>query len=268
VPVVDAGRKVLGVVTGGDLLTRGGLTARLSVYGVLPEEAREDAKARLAGLTARGVMTAPAVTIDERASLREASAMMVKKGLKRLPVVDGSGELIGIVSRADILRSAGKVPQGATEALPRFTAGLMQEARDVMFTDVPTAGPDDLLPTVLEKLVASPLRRVVVVDAAGKVMGIILDGDLLSRCGPGHKPGLLRALFSFGREEEACPLSKAREVMQHEVFAVTGDATLVDVLQKMLAHHVKRLVVTDDAGTMLGMVDRDAILRAIAGHAA
>ncbi|MFP5258533.1 MAG: HPP family protein, partial [Acidobacteriota bacterium] len=121
---------------------------------------------------------------------------------------------------------------------------------------------------VVAKLVASPLRRVVVVDAAGKVVGIVLDGDLLSRCGPGSKPGLLRALFSFGREEDACPMGTAREVMQPTVHSVTGDASLLDVLQKMLAHHVKRLVVTDDAGKLVGMVDRDAILRVIAGHAA
>jgi len=266
VPVIDAGRKVLGVVTGGDLLTRGGLTARLSVYGVLPQDAQEDAKTRLAGRTARDVMTAPATTIDERTSLREASRIMVKKGLKRLPVVDGAGELIGIVSRADILRSAGKVAAVAAVALPRFTAGLMQEARDVMFTDVPTAGPDDALPEVVGKLVASPLRRVVVVDGTGKVMGIILDGDLMARCGPGRKPGLLRALFSFGRTEDACPLGSAREVMQTRVHSVTGDASLMDVLQKMLAHHVKRLVVTDDDGKLLGMVDREALLRVIAGH--
>ena len=266
VPVIDAGRKVLGVVTGGDLLTRGGLTARLSVYGVLPQDAQEDAKARLAGHTAREVMTAPATTIDERASLRDASQIMVKKGLKRLPVVDGTGEIIGIVSRADILRSAGKVPAAAAVALPRFTAGLLQEARDVLFTDVPTAGPDDALPEVVAKLIASPLRRVVVVDGAGKVLGIILDSDLLTRCGPGHKPGLLRALFSFGRTDDACPLGTAKEVMQPRVHTVTGDASLLDVLQKMLSHHVKRLVVTDDDGKLVGMVDREAILRVIAGH--
>ena len=266
VPVLDAGRQVLGIVTGGDLLTRGGLAARLSVYGLLPRDAREEAAALLTGRTVRDVMTAPAHTIGERASLRDASQRMVKKGLKRLPVVDEAGELIGIVSRTDILRSASKVPAGAAQALPRFTAGLMQLARDVMFTDVPTAGPDDALPGVVAKLVASPLRRVVVEDTAGAVLGIVLDGDLLSRCGPGSKPGLIQALFGKKQAADACPTGTVREVMQPTVYSVPEDASLLEVLQKMLAHHVKRLVVTGDGNRLVGMVDRETILQVIAGR--
>ncbi len=270
VPVVDAGRKVVGVVTGGDLLTRGGLSARLSLFGLLPADAREEAAAALSGHTVKEVMTAPADTISERTSLREASERMVKKGLKRLPVVDEAGELIGIVSRTDILRAAAKVPAGATEAMPRFTAGLMQQARDVLITDVPTARPDEPLLDVAARLVASPLRRVVVLDAAGKVAGIVHDGDLLARCGPAKRPGILRALFGKKDDEEAaavCPVGTAGEVMQAKVYSVAEDAALTDVLQKMIVHGVKRLVVTDDDGKLRGMVDREAVLRAIAGRA-
>jgi len=122
------------------------------------------------------------------------------------------------------------------------------------------------LPGVVEKIVASPLRRAVVVDAAGKVCGIILDGDLLSRCGPARKPGLFQALFGSAKGGAACPSGTAREVMQPDVFTVPEDATLMDVLQKMLALKVKRLVVVDDDGRLRGMVDRVALLRVIAGQ--
>lgn len=265
VPVIGADRKVAGIVTGGDLLTRGGMETRLSLQNILPEDVREDERARLSGRTAREVMTAPVVTIGERASLRDAAQAMTRKGLKRLPVVDEAGELIGIVSRADILRAASDLAPTA-EALPRFTAGLFQLARDVMFTDVPTARPDEALPDVVAKLVGSPLRRVVVVDAAGKVLGLVLDGDLLSRCGPARKPGLIKALFSFGREEAACPLGTAAEVMQPDVYTVSEDTPLLEALQKMIATRVKRLVVVDDAGRLRGMMDREALLQAIAGR--
>jgi CBS domain-containing protein len=264
VPVTDQAGKVLGIVTGGDLLTRGGMETRLSLQNILPEDVRAGELAKIAGMTAADVMTAPVVTIGERASLRDAAQIMTKRSLKRLPVVDEAGELIGIVSRADILRAASDVAPAAA-ALPRFTAGLFQLARDVMFTDVPTASPGDALPDVVTKLVASPLRRVVVVDDAKKVLGIILDGDLLTRCGPAGKPGLIKALFSFGREEATCPLGTAKEVMQPNVFTVPEDTSLMDVLQKMLSAKAKRLVVVDDAGRLLGMVDREALLRVIAG---
>lgn len=264
VPVVKAGGKVVGLVTGGDLLARGGMGARLSLQNILPEEIRSGERARMSGLTAADVMTAPAVTIGERASLREAAQVMTKRGLKRLPVVDASGELIGIVSRADILRSAADLAPAA-EALPRFTAGLFQQARDVMFTDVPTAAPDTPLPDVVARLVASPLRRVVVVDADRQVRGIVHDGDLLGRCGPERKQRLIKALFSFGKSEAACPMGTAAEVMQPNVYTVLEDAPLMDVLQKMLTAKVKRLVVVDDEQRLLGMVDRESLLRIIAG---
>ena len=264
VPVVAPDETVLGLITGGDLLTRGGMEARLSLQPRLSEEARADDLAKVAGRQAKDIMTAPAVTIRDRASLREAARIMIKKKLKRLPVVSEADKLIGILSRTDILRSASNLTPAAA-ALPRFTADLFQLARDVMFTDVPTASPDEALPQVVKKLVNSPLRRVVVVDGERKVLGIILDGDLLSRCGPHQKPGLIQALFSRRREADACPMGKAAEVMQTQVYTTPEDASLVSVLGQMIAFSVKRLVVVDDEGRLLGMVDREALLRVIAG---
>ncbi len=264
VPVVSREGQVLGIITGGDLLTRGGMETRLSLQPRLPEEARAEERSRLSGQTAKDIMTTPPLTIRDRASLREAAQVMAKKKLKRLPVVSEDGELIGIVSRADILRAASEAAPAA-EALPQFTAGLFQSARDVMFTDVPTASPDEPLPHVVAKLVASPLRRVVVVDADNTVLGIILDSDLLTRCGPTERPGLIAALFSRRREPDACPMGKAGEVMQRSVYTVPEDASLMFVLQKMVSSRTKRLVVVDDDNKLLGMVDREAVLRVIAG---
>ncbi len=265
VPVLDAKGRVAGIVTGGDLLSRGGLGARVSLQESLPDAFRLEERGRLAGRVAADVMTAPVTTIADKAGLREAARIMTKKSLKRLPVVDEEGELVGIVSRADILRSAASLAPAA-EALPRFTAGLFQLARDVMFTDVPTVGPDAPLADVVAKIVASPLRRVMVVDAGRKVLGIVVDGELLAHCGPGRKPGILRALFGPGGDEAvACPTGTAEEVMERRVHTVPEDAALMDVLQKMLSCQCKRLAVVDDDGRLLGMVDRDAILRGIAG---
>jgi len=117
VPVVAADNTVLGIITGGDLLTRGGMEARLSLQDQLSEEARANDLARVAGRKAKDIMTSPAVTIRERTTLRDAAQLMIKKKLKRLPVVTEDGTLAGIVSRTDILRSAANVAPAAA-ALP------------------------------------------------------------------------------------------------------------------------------------------------------
>jgi len=53
--------------------------------------------------------------------------------------------------------------------------------------------------------------------------------------------------------------------MQRQVYTTPEDASLVSVLSQMVAFSVKRLVVVDDDTHLLGIVDREAILRVIAG---
>ncbi|MEX2556131.1 MAG: CBS domain-containing protein [Actinomycetota bacterium] len=49
-------------------------------------------------------MTAPVVTTDPEATLAESARLMHEHGVKRLPVIDGDGKLVGIVSRKDLLK--------------------------------------------------------------------------------------------------------------------------------------------------------------------
>jgi CBS-domain-containing membrane protein len=60
--------------------------------------------AKAAGLTGGEVMTTPALTARPDDDLRVGAARMVTMSIKRLPVVDESGRLVGIVSRRDMLR--------------------------------------------------------------------------------------------------------------------------------------------------------------------
>lgn len=86
-PVVDGRGRVVGVVSEADLLANSQLLA--------------DGRG---GVTAGEVMTSPAVTVTPQATVTEAARRMQTSGVKRLPVVAGSGRLVGIVSRADLLR--------------------------------------------------------------------------------------------------------------------------------------------------------------------
>ncbi|MBV8718617.1 MAG: CBS domain-containing protein [Chloroflexi bacterium] len=55
------------------------------------------------GSTVGEVMTAPAVTVSESTSLEKIAEMLTQQRIRRLPVVDASGSLVGIVSRHDVL---------------------------------------------------------------------------------------------------------------------------------------------------------------------
>ena len=104
VPVLTMGRHVAGVVSEADLLAAEDQTARRARTGrtgVLPwtrRQAEQHPK-----LTAEELMTRPPITINPDAPIPRAAAVMRNNHVKRLPVVDPSGKLLGIVSRRDLL---------------------------------------------------------------------------------------------------------------------------------------------------------------------
>ncbi|MFF5933663.1 CBS domain-containing protein [Streptomyces sp. NPDC012508] len=78
VPVLDQDDHVVGVVSESDLLARHELTAR-------------------------DLMTSPAVTVHAEETVADAARLMVRRGVERLPVVDEEERLVGIVTRRDLL---------------------------------------------------------------------------------------------------------------------------------------------------------------------
>jgi CBS domain-containing protein len=104
VPVVNGDRRVLGVVSEADLLHKVEFNGA-DVHARLFERRRQRlAKGKATGETAESLMTAPAVTITASATLTKAAQVMEHRNVKRLPVVDDNGNLVGIVSRRDVLR--------------------------------------------------------------------------------------------------------------------------------------------------------------------
>jgi CBS domain-containing protein len=101
-PVLTSEGRVIGVVSEADLLRK---QERHEWTGRRPGwQLRPAVRAKSEARTAAGLMTSPAVTIGADALLGTAARLMSQHHIKRLPVVDGDGTLIGIVSRADLLR--------------------------------------------------------------------------------------------------------------------------------------------------------------------
>jgi CBS-domain-containing membrane protein len=99
-PVVDDDGKVIGVVSETDMLTRQAvaLAREALADGHAGGELRESD-----GLTAGDLMSQPAVTITPDEPVEHAARLMYNCRVRRLPVVDAGGRLIGIISRADVL---------------------------------------------------------------------------------------------------------------------------------------------------------------------
>jgi CBS-domain-containing membrane protein len=103
-PVIDENRRVIGVVSEADLLAKEALAGEhaglpAAISGILHHKEYKKAE----GVTAGDLMTHPAVTVRPEDTVEHAARLMYTLQVKRLPVVDAGGYLVGIVSRADLL---------------------------------------------------------------------------------------------------------------------------------------------------------------------
>jgi CBS domain-containing protein len=107
-PVVDAGGALVGVITEGDFLRRAEIGAerrrpRWIEFFTGPGQLAEE-YIQASGRRVRDIMSAQVCTATEATSLREMAELMETRGIKRLPVMR-DGELVGIVTRADLVRA-------------------------------------------------------------------------------------------------------------------------------------------------------------------
>lgn len=282
VPVLDNEQRVIGIITNRDLIERAGLPLRLELLRALgdPEEApiaRHLAGLRGEGRTAASIMTREVVTTSPDTPVAEVATLMLKRRLKRLPVVDREGRLVGLVSRLDVLKTAVDGGRQPDEDAPAFTgpAGrLPRQVGEVMNRYVPTVHPTTPLPEVLDAVMATRLHRAVVVDDGGKPVGIVVDTDLLQRVTPSAHPGLIQRLMRRvlpsapeSREEwqrstgqQAVDVMRSRERM----LVAPINAPIAEVIDRSLAQRIKLIVVVDDAGKVVGMADRADLLAALA----
>ncbi len=104
-PVVDKENKVIGIITQADILSMVGVGREHTFKDLLKYMLGEPLPERRMGDHVGDIMTSPALTIKPEANIAEAVRMMDEKRIRRLAVVDGKNTLIGILTRADILKA-------------------------------------------------------------------------------------------------------------------------------------------------------------------
>src|SRR5262249_14550080 len=266
VPVIDATERVVGIVTNGDLVERGGLAMRLELLATASRETLQQALAALAtdGRTAADVMTRDVVTVLPDLSVLEAGRLMAQRRLKRLPVIDAAGRLFGIVSRVDLLRT---VAEGyPVSEQPQSQGHPARLVADIVRRDVPTVSLQASLPEVLDAVVSTRLNCAVVLDAQQRVVGLVTDADLVRRLDA--QPGIVTRLM---RQVAPVPVindMKAADVMVADVGTTGPDVPIAVAMRDMLARRHKILPVVDTDGRLIGIADRFDLLQAIAGLAA
>jgi CBS domain-containing protein len=180
-PVLDDDGTVIGVVSEADLLTKEALDGGEAgtpgtTSGILQGREQE----RAAGLTAGDLMSHPPVTVDPGDSVEHAARLMYSRRVKRLPVTDASGRLVGIVSRADVLA-----------VYSRKDEEIRKEIYDEVIGSEPHTDPASFTVTVQDGIVTlegNPQTAPIGRDIVGRVrhvQGVVSVRDRLTYPAPG-----------------------------------------------------------------------------------
>lgn len=271
-PVVDVQNRPIGVITQGDLIRKGGMPLRLGLLAESDRNRFESLLSRLSSRKAGEVMTVPAIVIADDRPLSEAVELMLTEGLKRLPVVDEEGRLAGMLSRLDIFRTVMReAPDWNVFRAQKIEVESLKHVRDILRRDVHAVSPETTLEEVIRVIDENDIQRVAVVDADGKLLGIISDRDLLRYFKPAPE-GVwhLLAKIKHPFQQDLCRAGDLRQclvettavaVMTKEPVTVTEEMLIEDAIGLMIDQSLKRLPVVDDDGRFKGMISRDALLR-------
>lgn len=107
-PVVDDEDRVIGVIGELDIIMAKQGKKGGGVRNMFRRMTGEPVPKRKSGNTAGDVMSTPPITIKRHADVLEAARILDARRIKRLPVVDDNGKLIGVISRADVVRGMSK----------------------------------------------------------------------------------------------------------------------------------------------------------------
>jgi CBS domain-containing protein len=123
------------------------------------------------------VMNRQAITLPDSATVLQAWHLLAEKEMGQAPVIDAHGQLVGLLTRADLLKPE-RLPSPESHALV-WHALLLQSVKDIMWTPVPGVSPESDIRRVAQVLLDTGLPGLPVVDEQGHVTGFISRSDIL-----------------------------------------------------------------------------------------
>lgn len=289
-PVVDEHHHLLGIIGTRDLIASGVLPVRRGVVRAartLDDQTAETLETSLEqskqeARRAQDVMNRQIRRIAPTQTVREAAQIMLETGLRSLPVVETDGRLIGMLTRMNLLQVIVTSPlmssQASTPSQPLRQTGSLEQitpqqqpVADFLHPDVATVEGETPIAEVIDALISSPYKRVLVVDRDQHVLGVISDVDILLNVQAHARSGWLTTLTNLARgKQDRIPTSTlqtapgkariARDVMNRDVVSVTTSATVEEAIEQMLRTGRKMLPVLDAQDHLQGIVGRSDLL--------
>ncbi|MFF4326199.1 CBS domain-containing protein [Streptomyces sp. NPDC001591] len=199
--------------------------------------------------TVADVMTTKVIAITPDTGFKDIAAAMERWKVTALPVVEGEGRVVGVVSEADLLpkEEFHEHRPGLIEQMRRLgdtaKAGSTR-AENLMTTPAVTVRPDATLPQAARLMADRHIKRLPVVDADGTLKGIVSRADLLKvflrtddELTADIRQNVVERLFPLSHEA-------VRVTVSHGIATLTGkvrDHTLIPMAER-LTHSVEGIV--------------------------
>ena len=129
----------------------------------------------------RDVMCKEVIAIHCERSITELEALLLNEHISGVPVISASGELMGVVSKTDLLRRYQQLLMLGSKTSRNDLAAT--RVYEIMSPTVLSVSPEDELGTVARKMVESRYHRVIVTDPDHKIVGIVSSLDILRTVG-------------------------------------------------------------------------------------
>jgi CBS domain-containing protein len=141
-------------------------------------------------MKARDVMVSPVITVGENETVRDVAILLIAKRISAVPVVDGPGKLVGIVTEADLMR---RVEAGTEHCYSWWLSFLLGDraiaadyvkshavkVTDVMTRDVKTADPETPLHEIADLFEENHIKSVPIVSKGGDLVGIASRANII-----------------------------------------------------------------------------------------
>lgn len=260
IPVLNTEKALVGIITDEDI-HRAGIKANLTLLQQMIVEKRLQEIEGYEAVTAETIMTREPVTVSHTDPIVVAVETMNMHKLKRLPVVDKGGHLMGIITRSDILREIVVLDLSkATESGSEFDwqATLEDVDLELSYSVTKNTPVHQIVLTMLE----NGVKRVIVMDK-NEVVGIVTESDLIQRLVNGERNMLIGVLQgSISLEEVKFPQT-ASEIMTTPVIVLNASLPAYLALRSLMENQLKRIPVVNDDGQVQGMAGRAGIMDAL-----
>ena len=223
----------------------------------------------------RDVMTTRVVSVRQDVSFREMARGLRENHVSAFPVLDDDGKVIGVVSEADLLTK--QALAGGYDGMPGMITGLLRRreqgkargitAGDLMTGPAVTAVPEDTVQDAARLMSKRKVKRLPVVDAAGRLAGIVSRADVLSVFD--HPDTVIRrwpdpasrlADARTNKERTTTMKTSVQDAMTTQVVAVKLGASFQEMAARLRQSRVSAFPVIDDDGKVIGVVSEADML--------